>query len=92
MIKTFSHKGLEDFFYDGEKKGINPKHAKKLDDILGQLDTAEDIKDMRYPGSSLHKLEPKDEERWSVSVNKNWRVTFIFKDGDAWDINYIDYH
>lgn len=92
MIKTFSHKGLEDFFYDGEKKGINPNHAKKLERILERLDNAEDIEDMRGPGASLHKLEPKNEERWSVHVNKNWRVSFIFKDGDAWDINYIDYH
>ena len=30
MIKSFSHSGLEDFFYDGTKKGIQTKHAKKL--------------------------------------------------------------
>jgi toxin HigB-1 len=92
MIKNFFHKELEAFFYYGEKKGINPKHAKKLERILERLDNAEDIEDMRYPGSSLHKLEPKNEERWSVHVNKNWRVSFIFKDGDVFDVNYIDYH
>jgi proteic killer suppression protein len=92
LIKNFIDKGLKDFFYDGEKKGINPKHAQKLESILERLDAAEDIEDMRYPGSYLHKLEPKSEERWSVKIDKNWRITFIFRDGEAWDINYVDYH
>ena len=34
MIKSFSHKGLEDFFYDGVKKGIQTKHAEKIAHIL----------------------------------------------------------
>ncbi|XPS88433.1 antitoxin of plasmid maintenance system [Desulfosarcina variabilis str. Montpellier] len=34
MIKSFKHKGLEDFFYDGSKKGIRPEHADKIARIL----------------------------------------------------------
>ena len=51
MIKSFVHKGLEDYFYDGTKKGIQPQHAQKLADILDRLDAARDIMDMKYPGS-----------------------------------------
>jgi hypothetical protein len=40
MIKSFSHKGLEDLFYDGTKKGIQLKHANKLEDILDRLNQA----------------------------------------------------
>jgi len=61
MIKSFSHKGLEDFFYDGKKKGIQPKNASKIEKILDRLDAAEDIQDLNYPGSGLHPLEPKKE-------------------------------
>ena len=92
MIKSFSHKGLEDFFYDGARKGIQTKHVKKIAAILDRLDAANDIKDMNYPGSALHWLQPKKEGRWAVKVSGNWRITFRFKDGDAYKVNYEDYH
>jgi len=59
MVKSFSHKGLEDFFYDGIKKGIQPKHANKPEDILDRLNQAREIRDMAYPGSDLHLLLPR---------------------------------
>lgn len=92
MINSFSHKGLADFFYDNTKKRIPAKHAGKLALILDLLDAAHKISDMNFPGSNLHLLEPKKENRWAVKVSGNWRVTFIFKDGDAYKVNYIDYH
>jgi len=92
MIKSFEHKGLEDFFYDGTKKGINPQHAQKLADILDRLDAAKDIKDMNYPGSGLHHLKGKKKGLWAVKVTGNWRVTFRFKDSDAEVVDYLDYH
>jgi len=92
MIKSFFHAGLEDFFYDGTKKGINPQHAKKLEMILDRLYAAGDVKDMMYPGSDLHLLEPKHAGRWAVKVSKNWRIIFSFKEGNAYDVDYKDYH
>jgi proteic killer suppression protein len=92
MIKSFSHKGLGDFFYDGVKKGIQPKHRNKIASILDRLDAANDIRDMNYPGSGLHLLQPKKEGRWAVMVSGNWRITFGFKNGDAYEVNYEDYH
>jgi len=92
MIKSFSHKGLEDFFYDGTKKGIQAIHAKKLSDILDTLDAAEDIIDMNFPGSDLHPLEGKLKGRWAVTVSENWRVVFRFEEGNAYDVHYIEYH
>ncbi len=92
MIKTFSHKGLEDFFYDEIKKGIQAIHAQKLADILDRLDAAEEIRDMNYPGSDLHPLKGKLKGRWSVKVSGNWRVIFRFEEGNAYDVDYMDYH
>jgi len=83
---------LEGFFYEGSKRGIQPKHAKKLEEILEHLHYAEEIKDMDYPGSNLHLLEPRIEGRWSVKVSGNWRVTFCFEDGEALQVDYEDYH
>ncbi len=92
MIKTFSRKGLEDFFYDGTKKEIQPFHAQKLADILDRLDAAKDADDMRYPGSDLHQLKGKLKGSWAVRVSGNWRVVFSFKEGNAYNIDYLDYH
>ena len=92
MIKNFLHKGLEDYYYDGTKKGITPQHAQKLADILDRLDAAMDIKDMNYPGSGLHQLKGKKKGIWAVKVTGNWRVTFSFKEGIAESVNYEDYH
>ena len=92
MIKSFVHKGLEKFFYDGTKKGIQAKHAAALELILDRLASACEIGDMAYPGSSLHLLEPKKTGRWAVKVSGNWRITFKFESGDAYEVNYEDYH
>jgi len=92
MIKTFSHKGLEDFFYDEIKKGIQAIHAQKLADILDRLDAAENVGDMKFPGSDLHQLKGKMKGRWAVKVSGNWRVVFRFEEDNAYDVDYTDYH
>ena len=92
MIKSFVHKGLEKFFYDGTKKGIQAKHAATLELILDRIASASEIGDMAYPGSGLHLLEPKKAGRWAVKVSGNWRITFQFESGDAYEVNYEDYH
>jgi proteic killer suppression protein len=72
--------------------GIQAKHAKKLADILDRLDAACFIEDMNYPGAQLHPLTGKLAGFWAVKVSGNWRVIFIFKEGDAFKVNYLDYH
>lgn len=47
---------------------------------------------MDAPGFHLHELKGNRKGTWSVRVNKNWRVTFTFKDGDAHVVDYEDYH
>ena len=92
MIKSFKHKGLERFFLSGITKGIQATHAKKLRLRLAALDTASDIEDMRVPGYGLHPLKGNRKETWSISVSGNWRITFEFYDGNAYIVNYEDYH
>ncbi|HQO02613.1 MAG TPA: type II toxin-antitoxin system RelE/ParE family toxin [Spirochaetota bacterium] len=92
MIKSFAHKGLEDFHKTGSKKGIIPDHSQKLDFILDRLEAATIPKDMNLPGFSLHQLQGKEKETWSVKVNGNWRVTFVFQGEDVIVVDYRDYH
>ena len=92
MIKSFEHKGLKKFFNTGTTAGIQAIHATKLGDILDTLDAATQVSDMNFPGSGLHPLKGALKGLWSVSVSGNWRITFKFEDGDAYIVDYLDYH
>ncbi|HDY67523.1 hypothetical protein LCGC14_2381760 [marine sediment metagenome] len=92
MIKSFVHKGLEKFFYDGSLKGIQTQHAQKLSDILDRLDASNVLTDMRFPGSNLHQLKGKMKGIWAVKVSGNWRIVFSFKEGNVYNMDYVDYH
>tara|TARA_R110002095_G_scaffold161766_1_gene140178 strand:+ start:590 stop:775 length:186 start_codon:yes stop_codon:yes gene_type:complete len=59
---------------------------------LAALDTAQNIDDMDIPGFRLHELSGSLRNRWSITVNGNWRLTFEFRDGDAYLLDYEDYH
>lgn len=92
MIQSFRHKGLRKFYESGSAAGVQPHHAKRLRMLLTALDTAQSIEDMDIPGFRLHQLKGEERGRWSVWVNGNWRVTFDFKDGHAYVLDYEDYH
>jgi proteic killer suppression protein len=92
MIKSFEHKGLEAFFYEGTTKGIQAQHADKQRYRLDRLNNAGGIKDMDFPGYDLHQLKGDRKGIWAVKVSGNWRLTFRFEDGNAYVVNYQDYH
>jgi proteic killer suppression protein len=92
MIRNFRHKGLRLFFETGSLAGIRPDHAKRLQLILTTLEMAKAAEDMNLPGMHFHGLDRTLKGHYGVKVLKNWRVTFSFKDGDAIDVNYQDYH
>ena len=92
MIVSFKHKGLKKFFETGNTKGIQTYHANKLRIVLAAINTAVIIEDMNLPQLRLHQLKGDRSETWSVSINGQWRVTFQFYNGDAFILNYEDYH
>lgn len=92
VIRSFRHKGLRAYFETGSKAGIQPSHAAKLRMQLAALETARGIGDMDIPGFRLHALKGRDSGRWSIWVNGNWRITFEFRAGDAFILDYEDYH
>jgi toxin HigB-1 len=92
MIKSFRHKGMEQFYETGSTRGIQAHHVPKLRRQLARLDAAALPQDMNIPGWDLHPLKGSLKGHWSVKVNGNWRLTFMFDDGDAVLVNYQDYH
>lgn len=92
MIKHFRHKGLHAFFVSGDKSGIRPDHAARLARQLRQLNDAKSARDMNMPGWRLHPLAGDLQGHWSVTVNGNWRMTFVFEGENAILVDDRDYH
>ena len=92
MIKSFKHKGLEKFFYNDDRSGINVQHASNLGRILDRLDASVSPQDMNLHGYRLHELKGEEKGIWSVWVSGNWRVTFRFDGENAIVVDYWDYH
>ncbi|MFO7885906.1 MAG: type II toxin-antitoxin system RelE/ParE family toxin [Desulfobacteraceae bacterium] len=92
MIQKFKHKGLKQLFESGTSSGVNPKHVIRIKKILALLETAESLEDMDLPGLELHQLRGNRKGVWAVKISGNWRITFKIQNGDAFDVNYEDYH
>lgn len=67
-------------------------HSRRLSMILDLLNHAVVAADMDFPGSRLHMLKGNLAGVWSVTVSGNWRITFRFEDGNAYIVDYQDYH
>ncbi len=60
---------------------------------LTQLNNAEDLNDLRIPpGNKLEKLSGERAGQHSISINIQYRVCFVWEDGDAYDVEIVDYH
>ncbi|AXR62886.1 plasmid maintenance system killer protein (plasmid) [Leptospira mayottensis] len=68
------HKGLEQIFETGNRKGIQPDHAGKLGRILDRLDASLNPKDMNLPSFKLHQL--KGTRNKSVVCLGKWKLAY----------------
>ena len=92
MIKSIKHKGLSKFYKTGNTSGIQSKHEKRLRLQLTILESAVRKDDLNRPGFNLHQLKGEYKDRYAISVSGNWRLTFEFRDGDVYVLDYEDYH
>jgi proteic killer suppression protein len=92
MIKSFKHKGLEKFFLYNDTLGIIPEHIVKVQKLLTAINVATSLADLRLPGYNLHQLKGNRKEIWAITVRANWRITFKYENGNAYILDYEDYH
>jgi proteic killer suppression protein len=74
-------------------KGFPPDLLRRAQKRLRQLHAARTLQDLRLPPS--HRLEALERERQgqhSIRINDQWRICFVWRDGDAYDVEVTDYH
>jgi proteic killer suppression protein len=97
LIRSFADKATQDI-YDG----INTKEARRTlpkqlweraAGLLEQLEAAQVVGDMRFPpGNRLKRLSGNRSGQWSVRINDQFRICFVFAAGDARNVEITDYH
>lgn len=92
MIGNFRHRGLKRLYERGDRSKVPAEYAEKLENILFALDNAPVVQAMDLPGFRLHALKGELKGFWAVSVRANWRVIFRFVNGQAYDVDLVDYH
>ena len=92
MIQTFRHRGLRQGYETGDLSRVKPQLAKRIAVALADLDSASKPSDLDMGGYRLHPLKGDMRGLWSIAVASNWRIVFRFEDGDAHDVDLIDYH
>ena len=92
MIESFQHGGLKRLYRKGDRSGVRADMADKIENILTILDAADAPEALNLPGLRLHPLKGDLKGFWSVTVRANWRIIFRFEDGNACNVDLIDYH
>ena len=92
MIRRFRHRGLRRLYENDDRREVNPEHADKIARMLARLDAATQPQQLDVPGFRLHALRGDLAGYWSITVRANWRIIFRFEQGDATDVDLVDYH
>lgn len=93
MIRSFRDADSERVFRREPTRRWAPEVQRVAQRKLVMLDAAESPQDLRVPpGNRLEKLRGLRAGQYSIRVNDQWRVCFRWKDGDAHDVEIVDYH
>lgn len=93
MIRSFRDKETERVFLRETRTKFGRAIQRAALRKLLILDAAETLDDLRVPpGNRLEKLSGNRAGQYSIRVNDQWRICFRWKDGDAHDVEIVDYH
>jgi proteic killer suppression protein len=93
MIRTIRDKRIVGIRAGQPSKGFPTDLIERAQRRLAQLDAATSLSDLMVPPSNqLEALKGNRSGQHSIRVNKQWRLCFAWKDGDAFDVEIVDYH
>ena len=93
MIHSFGDK-LTAALFEGHRVRAFPPHVQELARRkLKAIDAAQAIEDLRAPpGNRLEALKRNRIGQHSIRINDQWRICFVWTQGDAYDVEIVDYH
>lgn len=92
VIKTFRNKALADLWAKGSSSKIDARFHQRILRRLGALDRAIRPEDLNLPGYDFHMLRGFRPARYTVHINGPWCITFEFESGDAYRVDFEQYH
>jgi len=93
VIRSFKDKRAESIFRGVFVKGVDAKIQQRAREKLKYIDAAATVGDLAVPpGNQLEALKGDRKGQYSIRINQQWRVCFVWKDGDALDAEIVDYH
>lgn len=93
MIKSFRDKDTERIWNRDPSKRLSAELQRTTLRKLVAIDGAEALQDLRIPpGNRLEKLSGGRHGQMSIRINDQWRICFIWKDGNAHEVEIVDYH
>jgi proteic killer suppression protein len=94
-IRNVAHRGLRRFIQHNDASGLAPSVVEKGRNILTFLQEMEDVQELRdVPSWNAHQLTGDRKGSWSLTVTRNWRITFRIEQAEReiLDLDYEDYH
>lgn len=93
MLRSFHDRDTERVWQRLSVRKLGPDVQRAALRKLVILDAAETLQDLRVPpGNRLEKLKGNCSGQHSIRINDQWRVCFVWRDGDAYDVEVADYH
>ena len=93
MIKSFVDRRTAAVFQGHVPKGLPPTIAQRAQTKLAVLDAAASLEELRVPpGNRLEALKGARRGQHSIRINEQWRICFVWRGGNAHDVEIVDYH
>lgn len=93
MITSFADKETERIWMGERSRKLPADIQRRALAKLAMIDAADHLDDLKNPpGNRLHALEGERASQHSISINMQWRICFLWKDGNAHDVEIVDYH
>ncbi len=93
MIRSFKDKLTESIADGSVKKGFPADLVRRAQQFLTLLRIAQDLNDLRSPpGNRLEKLSGDREGQYSVRINRQWRICFVWTEAGPDQVEIVDYH
>ena len=93
MIRSFRDKDTEKVFQRSRTRKFSLELQRIAQRKLDVIDAADELGDLRAPpGNRLEKLAGERKSQYSSRINNQWRICFKWQNGDAYDVEIVDYH